>query len=126
MSKQLESNQTTSATVRVNKDLLEAYDAAIESRGENRSQAIRDHMKRVAGHSTNEIEPPDEPLLRDGWEAIKNAADADGFIPCSVAKSRVAQQTRLTKDDVKRCVFKPLDRRGYIIPTGHGQLEIIQ
>lgn len=126
MSNELKSNQTTTVTVRVSKDLRDAYDAAAETRGESRSELLRGHMKRVAGHTTDEIEPPSEELLAKGWKAIQKSADAEGQIPTEIAKSRVSEATRVSKQDSIRCVIRPLDRRGYLIPTGYGTLEILQ
>jgi len=126
MSNELPSEQTTTVTVRVNKDLSEAYAAMCEQQGTSKSEAIRNHMKRKTGNTTDAVEPPAEDMLREGYEAIKSATGANGMIPTDVAKARVAEATRVSKQDAVRCVIRPLDNRGYIIPTGYGTLEVLE
>lgn len=122
MSNQLESNQTTKGTFRCNKSLLEEYDEQIGDK--SRSEAIRQHMREVVGQPADGVQLPEESLLRDGFEAIRQSAGPDGTIPTSTAKSRVAESTRVKQSDALRTVIKPLSNRGYVSVGDWGVLRI--
>jgi hypothetical protein len=126
MSNQLQSNQTTKTTIRINKSLLEQYDEHLGEK--SRSEDIRQHIREVVGEPADGVVLPSEPLLRDGFEAIRKAADAHGIIPCGVAKSRVSEATRVDSDHARRTVIEPLVDRGYLTTisdkTDWGKLRV--
>jgi len=126
MSKQIhEESSTRKVTIRVSESLIEEYDSAIGDE-RSRSGAIRHHMRRTVGDFPEEIEPPHEPLLRNGWEALKQAANPNGYVPTRVAKSRIAEATRVKQSYAIHTVIQPLDERGYIRRVNFGKIQVIQ
>jgi hypothetical protein len=113
----------TKVTIRCNEDLVDAYDETLGD--QSRSAAIREHMRERAGKTT-EDDLPDNDLLREGLQAIREAADPDGHVPTTVAKSRVAESTRVKTDDSIRTVIRPLRERGFIEIVTYGKLRVVE
>jgi len=131
---QMESNEenTKRITVRVPKRLVEEYDEALGNRDTNRSEDLREYMRRVASteHATDGRQPPtDDDFLARGYEALLEATGGSGrSIPLKQAKSAVAQQTSLNAEFVGRRVIGPLCERGYLQVwnsfTGHQSVVV--
>lgn len=121
MSNRFETPDQTKVTIRCSQELVDAYDDTLEDT--SRSEAIREHMQETAG-KTDDDSLPENQLLRDGLTAIRQATDPDGRIPTSVAKSRVAEATRVKTSDAVRTVISPLDERGYLSVVTYGLLRL--
>lgn len=121
MSNRFDTPDQTKVTIRCSKDLVEAYDDTLDD--ESRSEAIREHMRERAG-KTHDDNLPENQLLRDGLQAIRQATGPDGRVPTSVAKSRVAETTRVKSTDAVRTVIEPLDERGYLSVVTYGTLQV--
>lgn len=112
-------------TVRVPDRVLEAYDDQCETLGTNRSERIRQHMRRAVGQNVEDIQPPEEEILSNGWKALKTAAEPDGTLPISVARTRVSEATRTKSEDAVRCVIKPLAERNYVELVTWGRIRVL-
>lgn len=121
MSNRFDTPDQTKVTIRCSKDLVEAYDDTLDDK--SRSEAIREHMRERVGTAEDDALPENQ-LLRDGLQAIRQAAGPDGDIPTSVAKSRVAEATRVSNSDAIRTVIRPLDERGYLSVRTYGTLRV--
>jgi len=119
MSNRFETPDQTKVTIRCSQELVDAYDDTLEDT--SRSEAIRQHMRETAGKADDD-DLPENQLLRDGLTAIRQATDPDGRIPTSVAKTRVAEATRVKTSDAVRTVIRPLDERGYLSVVTYGTL----
>lgn len=121
MSNRFDPDDQTKVTIRCSQDLVDAYDDSLDDK--SRSQAIREHMREQAGKADDDHLPENE-LLRDGLTAIRQATDPDGRVPTSVAKSRVAEATRVKTSDAVRTVISPLEECGYLSVVTYGQLRV--
>jgi len=121
MSNRFDTDDQTKVTVRCDQDLVDAYDDTLDDK--SRSKAIRQHMRERTGKAENDHLPENQ-LLRDGLTAIRQATDPEGCVPTSVAKSRVAEATRVKASDAIRTVIEPLDERGYLSVVTYGKLRV--
>jgi len=121
MANRFETPDQTKVTIRCSQDLVDAYDDTLDDT--SRSEAIREHMRARAG-KTDDDNLPENQLLRDGLKAIRQATDPQGRVPTSVAKSRVAEATRVKASDAIRTVIEPLDERGYLSVVTYGTLRV--
>lgn len=121
MSNRFETPDQTKVTVRCDQNLVDAYDDTLDNK--SRSKAIREHMRERAGKAEDDNLPENQ-LLRDGLTAIRQATDPEGRVPTSVAKSRVAEVTRVKASDTIRTVIRPLDEKGYLSVVTYGQLQV--
>ena len=121
MSNRFETPDQTKVTVRCSQDLVDAYDDTLDDK--SRSKAIRQHMRERAGKAEDDHLPENQ-LLRDGLTAIRQATDLERRVPTSVAKSRVAESTRVKTSDAVRTVIRPLEERGYLSVVIYGKLRV--
>lgn len=111
------SGEATQVTIRVNEDLRDAYDEAIDG---NRSEAIREHMKEVADQDTDDHPLADEPKLRQAHDTLTDLVSESNRVRTEVAKSKVADQLNEPKESVRQSVFARLEQHGLIRPEwGH-------
>lgn len=114
-----------SPSVRVHADLLAQFDKWCDENGTNRSAAIRRFMAQcVADGDGSAFDEPDHELLVAGYRAIRQAVAPDGTVPGSVVISRIAERTRVDKEDVSRVVLRPLRAGGYIEVPTHGVIFV--
>lgn len=113
-------------SIRVEEDLLDRFDEWCERNDTNRSEAIRKYMARCVAEldDTTVATTPEDPRLKRAYRAMKRASAPDGTIPTSGAKSRIAEETRLRHEDVKRVVLRPLDERGFLTAHRNGVLQL--
>lgn len=121
MANRFDNRDQTTVTVRCGEDLVEAYDDSLDDK--SRSEAIREHMRERTGKAEKDTLPENQ-LLRDGLQAIRQATGPDVTVPTSVAKSRVAEATRVKPTDAVRTVIKPLDGCGYVSVVTYGKLRV--
>lgn len=104
-----------SPSVRVHADLLRRFDEWCERHDTNRSEAFRRFMAQCVSEEDGHVfSEPDNALMRDGFRALRQAVAPDGTVPGTVAKSRIAEQTRVDSGQVGRQVLDPLKQSGYI------------
>lgn len=113
---QSDESDTKRVTIRVPTELVEEYDEVLEEAGTNRSEDLRQHMRRTVSTPATDggMQPPtDDETLAAGYKALKASA-GDRALPVEEAKSVIASKTNLPKESVNRRVLKPLTDRGYL------------
>lgn len=113
------SGSGTSVSVKVNGDLLAAFDEWWQSgKYESRSEALRALVRgAVNGHvdTSAPLQPPADDLLAYGYERLVAVANPDGIIRDDTARKACTNGPRnLSKEEVPAMVLKPLTRRGYV------------
>ncbi|MDH5019046.1 CopG family ribbon-helix-helix protein [Halobacterium rubrum] len=115
-----ESN-TQRVTVRVPADLLEEYDDILDDQDTNRSEAIRQHMRKTVSTPTTDgglVPPEDDDTLAAAYKELRRLTTDGRSLPLTEARSVLASKLNLPKESVPRRVLKPLNERGYLTRTG--------
>jgi len=115
-----ESN-TKRVTVRVPKQLVEEYDEALDEQDTNRSEDIRQHMRRTVSEPTTDgglVPPQDDDTLAAAYAELRRLTTDGRSLPLTEARSVLASKLNIPKESVPRRVLKPLDERGYLKRTG--------
>lgn len=115
-------------TFRVSADKWEQFDKMAENGEiESKSAAMRDKLAELLDDDEGDEFTPDEEKLARAYRALvehASATDEGGLvIPTDEAKSLVSQRTGTKKGTVRRLVFSPLERGGYIAPKW-GRMEV--
>jgi len=115
-----ESN-TQRVTVRVPADLLEEYDGVLDDQDTNRSEAIRQHMRKTVSQPATDgglVPPEDDDTLAAAYEELRRLTTDGRSLPLTEARSVLASKLNLPKESVPRRILKPLKERGYLTRTG--------
>ena len=99
-------------TLRCNGDLKESFREHCDTEGKSMSEALKEHMQDVTGH-TPSGRLPDEPQLARAYETIYWAA---GGNPVEVddAEAAVSNKLNVPKSGVRGRFIQPLQERGYL------------
>ena len=115
-----ESN-TQRVTVRVPKELLEEYDDVLDDQDTNRSEAIRQHMRKTVSQPATDgglVPPEDDDTLAAAYQELRRLTTDGRSLPLTEARSVLASKLNLPKESVPRRILKPLNERGYLTRTG--------
>jgi len=115
-----ESN-TQRVTVRVPADLLEEYDDVLDDQDTNRSEAVRQHMRKTVAQPATDgglVPPEDDDTLAAAYEELRRLTTDGRSLPLTEARSVLASKLNLPKESVPRRILKPLNERGYLTRTG--------
>ncbi|GAA0276866.1 ribbon-helix-helix domain-containing protein [Halobacterium noricense] len=115
-----ESN-TKRVTVRVPEQLVEEYDEALDEQDTNRSEDIRQHMRRTVSKPTTDgglVPPQDDDTLAAAYTELRRLTTDGRSLPLTEARSVLASKLNIPKESVPRRVLKPLNERGYLKRTG--------
>lgn len=118
------SGKATQVTIRVNEKLRDAYDDAVGDG--NRSEAIREHMKEVAGEDLDDDPHPlaGDPELRKAYETLTDlVSEQSGKVDTEVAMSKIADKLNVPKESVRQSIFARLEDKGLIRPAW-GQIRV--
>jgi Arc/MetJ-type ribon-helix-helix transcriptional regulator len=121
MSNQLAgADRMTRASVRVDEDLLDDFDDAVDESTlwESRSEAIRDLIKTVVDNPDVEESdgrvPPADDDLADAYEMLRSVSVDDRWIPEERALGLLAQHQSTSKDMARQTIIVPLVDLGYL------------
>lgn len=115
--------ETQRIALRLSDQLLNQYDeGVVEGSYDNRSEAIREAMRRqidLAGGANRETDgtkrvPPDDPDLAKAWDTLKSMTSADGWVTEERALSQLAQEFGMAQKTARHSLVKQLDKRGYV------------
>ncbi len=115
-----ESN-TQRVTVRVPANLLEEYDDILDDQDTNRSEAIRQHMRKTVSQPATDgglVPPEDDDTLAAAYQELRRLTTDGRSLPLAEARSVLASKLNLPKESVPRRILKPLNERGYLTRTG--------
>lgn len=106
--------EQVTVSVRVDAELKNNYKDAVDSMSED----LREHMTEVAASSDVASGPlPDDEVLADAYQALRRHAAPDTRrVNVEIARSAIAETTRISKGAVRERVLHPLEREGYITP----------
>jgi antitoxin component of RelBE/YafQ-DinJ toxin-antitoxin module len=110
----------TQISAKVPEQLKEEFKETCDALGESMTDVIVEQMVRVVsehGGETVDDAYPDDDLLRAAYQQLRRHAPPDtSALDADAARSLVAEEVGLKKDHIKRLVFRPLERQGYIRP----------
>ena len=113
-----ESGRSTQVRVRVDEELLETYDDAVEeSDFGSRSEALRSGMREFIGADyggSTPLEPPKEEPLRTAYIKLCELANADGVIRHDIAENELSTMLGKRARTVNHSVLGKLRSRGYL------------
>jgi antitoxin component of RelBE/YafQ-DinJ toxin-antitoxin module len=115
------SNTSAQLSVRCDAELKERYKDALDAEGRTMSEDLRRHMEQVVAEHGGTVgragHLPDDDELATAYTRLDDLADPDTrTVSAEAAESALADALNRPKTTIRRAVFGPLERRGYITP----------
>jgi len=122
MSKQIhdgESDRRKQVKFRADAELIERFDALVETSGEfeSRANALRAAMRRMLGSGDEHaapLAPPTDDELREAYLVLVGLSNYAGVVPHDIATSELSTRLAKSQEVVERRVLGKLRNRGYL------------